>query len=120
MIGIVTFMFLSGCYHPSWYRPETSYEQLRDDSNDCRNKLIIGSSRGEQISAYEKCMNERGYTKKEKYAAYDGPGAQYYHRKDCPEFNKRMTGILSSQIIYLSKEQAERRGLMPCPTCKPF
>jgi hypothetical protein len=65
MIGIVTFMFLSGCYYPSWYRPETTHEQLRGDSDTCKNKLIIGSSREENISAYEKCMTEKGYRKKE-------------------------------------------------------
>lgn len=67
----ILFLFLIiglliGCYHPSWYRPETTYEQLKKDSDDCKGKLILGSTREEKISAYEKCMSERGYTKKPK------------------------------------------------------
>jgi hypothetical protein len=120
LLAVVIGFLVSGCYHPAWHRPDTTYEQLKDDSNACRNKLIIGSSRGEQILTYERCMNEKGYIRRQKFIAYDDPNAEYYHRKDCPEFHRRMAGLPSSKIIYLSKEQAEKRGLKPCPTCKPF
>jgi hypothetical protein len=58
---LLAVVILSGCYRPSWYRPDTTYEQMRQDSENCKGRLIIGSTREQKILAYEQCMKEKGY-----------------------------------------------------------
>jgi hypothetical protein len=61
---LLAMVILIGCYRPSWYKPETTYEQMRRDSENCKGKLIMGSTREEKILQYEKCMKEKGYVLK--------------------------------------------------------
>ncbi len=59
---LLAMVILSGCYRPSWYRSDTTYEQMRQDSENCKGKLMLGSTtREEKILQYENCMKERGY-----------------------------------------------------------
>ncbi len=64
VVILLAVVIVSGCYSPSWYRTDTTYEQMRQDSENCKGKLIIGSTREEKIVQYEKCMKEKGYVLK--------------------------------------------------------
>jgi hypothetical protein len=63
---------LSGCYRPSWHRANTTYAQLRSDSDWCKSQTTIGSTRSEAIEQYEKCMRNKGYQLKDKGDPYTG------------------------------------------------
>jgi len=52
---------LSGCYKPTWHRENTTYSQLKSDSDSCKMGVNIGSSRDETIKQYEQCMQGKGY-----------------------------------------------------------
>jgi hypothetical protein len=50
---------ISGCYRPNWYRVNTTYAQLKSDSEWCKSQINIGSRRAEMIEQYERCMEEK-------------------------------------------------------------
>jgi len=87
---LLTIAILSGCYSPSWYRSDTTYEQMKQDSENCKGKLIMGSTREEKIRDYEKCMKERGYVLKGevKEVKQKVPAA--------PEIQQKVPGTISS------------------------
>ena len=53
---------------------------------------------------------------RELFVSGDDSISRYYHRDNCVEFRRR---IGMNREIKLTREQAERRGLLPCPSCKP-
>ncbi len=66
LLAMVSLVVISGCYRPSWYRANTTYAQLKSDSEVCKSQLNIGSTRKETIDQYEKCMTDKGYELKDK------------------------------------------------------
>ena len=91
---LLAVMIVSGCYSPSWYRSDTTYEQMRQDSENCKGKLIIGSTREEKILAYERCMKEKGYVLKGEVKK-EVPSDPEIERKRAESWDK---GDLSDQI----------------------
>ena len=92
---LLTVVILSGCYNPSWHRSDTTYEQMRQDSENCKGKLTIGHpTREEKILQYEKCMKERGYVLKGE-VKQKGPAT--------PEIEQKSPATISS--IYLPEYQ---------------
>jgi hypothetical protein len=65
-LAMVSLVVISGCYRPSWYRADTTYAQLKSDSEWCKSQVNIGSTREETIDQYEKCMRDKGYQLKDK------------------------------------------------------
>jgi hypothetical protein len=119
-------LFAFGCYRPNWYRPNTTYAQLNEDSNFCWTSLKLGASREEKISEYEKCMKEKGYQlRKEKTYTRNEPvqssdekvlvrtGWDHYHRPTCTTLRSAPPGYS------VTKGYAEKQGYKPCPVCKP-
>jgi len=66
LLAMAGFLAVSGCYRPSWYRANTTYGQLKSDSEWCKSETNIGSTRSEMIEQYEKCMKDKGYQLKDK------------------------------------------------------
>ena len=55
-----------------------------------------------------------GNTTEELFIAGDSGPVRYYHRSDCSEM-----AHIHQNRVKLTREQAEARGLKPCPICKP-
>ena len=72
LLAMVSLVVISGCYRPSWYRANTSYAELKTDSEWCKSQVNIGSTREETIDQYEKCMRDKGYQLKDKSDPYSG------------------------------------------------
>lgn len=66
LLAMVGFLMASGCYRPNWYRGNTTYGQLKSDSEWCKSQTNIRSTRSEMIEQYEKCMRDKGYQLKDK------------------------------------------------------
>ena len=102
---LLAMVILSGCYRPSWYRSDTTNEQMRQDSENCKGKLIIGSAREQKILDYEKCMKEKGYVLKGEVKR-EVPAAPEIERKRAESWDK---GNLSDQVwVYYSTYHNER------------
>jgi hypothetical protein len=139
---LLAVVILGGCYNPSWYRSDTTYEQMRQDSEICKGKLIIGSAREQKILDYEKCMKERGYALKgevkqemtaspeieEKRAQSWDKGnlsdqvwiwySTYHNDKDCLNIIGGGTGHVSMRTpIMVTRGEAIRQGKVPCGLC---
>ena len=102
---LLAMVILSGCYRPSWYRSDTTYEQMRQDSENCKGKLIMGSTREEKILGYEKSMKEKGYVLKGEVK--EGvPGDAETERTRAERWDK---GNLSDQVwVYFSTYHNDR------------
>jgi hypothetical protein len=72
LLGVVGLVVMSGCYKPSWYRANTTYAELKTDSEWCKGQTNIGATREEMIEQYEKCMRDKGYQLKDKSDPYSG------------------------------------------------
>jgi len=68
MLSMVSLVVMTGCYRPSWYRANTTYAQLKSDSEWCKSQVNIGSTREETIIQYERCMKDKGHELKDKSA----------------------------------------------------
>ncbi len=102
---LLAMVILSGCYRPSWHRSDTTYEQMRQDSENCKGKLIIGSTREEKILQYEKCMKEKGYVLKGE-AKQEVPATPGIEKKEGESWDK---GNLSDQVwVYYSTYHNDR------------
>jgi len=142
---LLAVVILSGCYNPSWHRSDTTYEQMRQDSENCKGKLIIGSAREQKILDYEKCMKEKGYVLKGE-AKREVPTAPEIEKKRAESWDK---GNLSDQVwayyntyhnernctnitsggsmgsaagplwtpAPMTREEAIRQGKVPCGLC---
>jgi hypothetical protein len=66
LLAMVSLVVISGCYRPSWYRANTTFAELKTDSEWCKSQVNIGSTREETIEQYEKCMRDKGYQLKDK------------------------------------------------------
>jgi len=134
---LLAMLILSGCYSPSWYRSDTTYEQMRQDSENCKGKLIIGSTREEKILHYEKCMKEKGYALKGEVKK-EIPATPEIERKRAESWDK---GDLSDQVwvsystyhrdrnctgitggagwtpAMMTRGEAIRQGKVPCQFC---
>ena len=123
-------LIVFGCYRPHWYRPDTTYAQLNEDSNFCWNSLKLGASKEEKISEYEKCMKEKGYQlpgRKPEQATRATPALtsgdeewvwiyvpydfRYYHHRPCPTMSTTITGRT------MKVQDAIKQGYKPCPYC---
>jgi len=108
---LLAVVILSGCYNPSWYRADTTYEQMRQDSENCKGKLIIGSTREQKILDYEKCMKEKGYVLKgeAKEVKQEAPVPPEIEKKRAESWDK---GNLSDQVwVYYSTYHNDRNCL---------
>jgi hypothetical protein len=145
VVILLAVVILSGCYSPSWYRSDTTYEQMRQDSENCKGKLIIGSTREQKILDYEKCMKEKGYVLKGevKEVKQEVPAAPeiekkraeswdkgnlsdqvwvwyitYHNDKDCLNITGGGTGSVSMRTpIMMTRGEAIRQGKVPCGLC---
>ena len=72
-VGLVLLMVvISGCYRPNWNRANTTYAQLKADSDWCKTQTQIGAPRSEMIEQYERCMQGKGYELKGKDSSGGG------------------------------------------------
>ena len=62
-LAIVSFL-TSGCYRSNWYRANTTYAELRAESEWCKSQTNIGSTKAEMKDQYEKCMKNKRYNLK--------------------------------------------------------
>ena len=83
LLAMVCLVVISGCYRPSWYRADTTYAQLKSDSEWCKSQVNIGSTREETIEQYEKCMRDKGYELKGK-DPYSGEPTIRVEQKEGP------------------------------------
>ncbi len=72
LLAMAGFLVASGCYRPNWYRANTTYGQLKSDSEWCKSEVNIGSTREERIDQYEKCMKDKGYQLRPKDSSSGG------------------------------------------------
>ncbi len=83
-ILLVSLMIvISGCYRPNWHRANTTYVELKTDSEWCKSQTKIGATREEMIEQYEKCMKGKGYELKGK-DPYSGEPTIRVEQKDGP------------------------------------
>jgi hypothetical protein len=61
LLAMVSLVAVSRCYRPNWYKANTTYAELKTDSEWCKSQTNIGSTREEMIDQYEKCMQGKGY-----------------------------------------------------------
>jgi hypothetical protein len=160
LLAVVSLLVVSGCTKAYW-RPNTSYNEAKEDVMRCHAKTRDAFKAGEiswekEGKSYRhKCMEEKGYILGNKGEAYpelniggkstsnqprmgtdtgwDGqkeyelhkeirfvssssPQAIYYHLPSCSK--KEELGYRGA-AIYLTRDQAEKKGLKPCPICKP-
>ncbi len=66
MVLILLMVSIGGCYSPNWYRVNTTYAELKADSEWCKNQTKLGAPRSEMIEQYEICMKGKGYELKGK------------------------------------------------------
>jgi len=66
LLAVVSLVVISGCYRPNWHRANTTYAELRAESEWCKSQMNIGSPRAEMIDQYERCMEDKGYQLKGK------------------------------------------------------
>ena len=66
MVLILLMVLIGGCYSPNWYRANTTYAELKADSEWCKNQTKLGAPRSEMIEQYEVCMRGKGYELKGK------------------------------------------------------
>jgi hypothetical protein len=129
---VLVFFIVTGCVGShGWTRKDGSpvnQEQFERDREECnrgwavRMAVDILFTAGILSLIYyfeaKHCMTVKGYekVKEPQVMCYSGPGAQYYHRPDCPSGLK---AISWDRRTYLFKKDAEARGLIPCPVCNP-
>jgi len=124
---IAILLSLSGCYRPSWQRENTTYSELRQDSDACKSQLIIGSTREEKIAVYEDCMVKKGYILtgsggtqlqgKEQQKAFIHTWVysaisttKRYHTKDCK-------AISNESVKQVTVREAANDGFLPYTLC---
>jgi hypothetical protein len=61
IVLLLLMIVISGCYRPSWHRANTTYAELKADSDWCKTQTKIGAPRSEMIEQYEVCMEGKGY-----------------------------------------------------------
>jgi hypothetical protein len=94
----------------------------KKDEADLYRKQLEGEKRKEEATykyrtqplAESKSLS--GSTTRELFVTLDGYTGPYYHRMDC----EQALSIAPTARRKLSKEQAEAKGLKPCPICKPL
>ena len=144
LLAMLSLLSVSGCYRPSWYRADTTYAQLKTDSNWCKGQTNIGSTRAEMIERYERCMRDKGYELKDKNDSYGGEPiikaegdtgpividkntkvyigfSLGYVTSSYPQFkyfHKKDCKYLSNvSIEEMTVGEAIARGKSPCPYC---
>jgi len=144
MLATVSFAVMTGCYRPIWYRTNTTYVQLKWDSEWCKSRTNIGSTRQETIDQYERCMRDKGYELKDKADSSGGePTIRVEQKEGLPiviDKNARVyvVGRTSrdpqypyyryfhrKDCKYLRNEspremtagEAITEGMIPCPDC---
>jgi hypothetical protein len=150
LLAMVSLVVISGCYRPNWYRANTTYAELKADSEWCKSQTNIGSARAKMIDQYERCMQNKGYGLKGKdpysgepkstsnqprrgtdtgYTGWEGDRQEEYYMAfnspwgDTTQYHRIGCpyGPTTSQVgVKLSKEQVKAKGLKPCPICKPL
>ena len=129
MILIGLLMISSGCYSPSWYKTNTTYSDLHQDSNICKEQLILGDTREEKILSYERCMVERRYILTDKADRNIGESNRniertvfiysrdgVFHKESCPTHHEYLRAYNKVQI---PRNKAIGAGLRPCHICRP-
>jgi hypothetical protein len=139
---LLAMVILGGCYNPSWYRSDTTYEQMRQDSEICKGKLIIGSTREEKILHYENCMKEKGYvlkgeakqevpvppeTEKKRAESWDKGNLSdqvwvsyntYHNDRNCTLLpGGGPSGLGGYPSVMMTRGEAIRQGKVPCQWC---
>jgi hypothetical protein len=66
LLAMVSLVVVSRCYRPNWYKVNTTYAELKTDSEWCKSQINIGSTREEMIDQYERGMKDKGYELKGK------------------------------------------------------
>jgi hypothetical protein len=61
VVLLLLMIVISGCYRPNWHRANTTYAELKADSDWCKTQTKIGAPRSEMIEQYEVCMKGKGY-----------------------------------------------------------
>ncbi len=147
LLVTLALVVLGGCYRPSWYRANTTYAQLKSDSEWCKSQTNIGSTREEMIEQYEKCMKNKGYELKGKDPSIGAEPAVKMEQKEGPSiaidkatkvyvgiytgggsiieanpayryFHKKNCKHLSSESIQeITAGEAIARGKSMCPDC---
>jgi len=147
MLAMVSLVVISGCYRPSWHRANTTYAQLKFDSEWCKSQTNIGATRSEMIEQYEKCMRDKGYELKDKSNPSNGGEPIRVERKEGPpividknakayvalgSWNPTGLGNMPAYKYFHKKDckhlwnvsteeatagEAIARGKSPCPDC---
>ena len=84
MLNERCIVVISGCYRPNWHRANTTYAQLKADSDWCKTQTQIGATREEIINQYEKCMRDKGYQLKDTSDQYSGGEPIRVEQKEGP------------------------------------
>jgi hypothetical protein len=91
LLAMVSLVVISGCYRPNWYRANTTYAELKTDSEWCKSQTNIGATRAEMIDQYEKCMKDKGYglNGKDQYSGEPYPTKNVDQYKDATVIDKK-------------------------------
>jgi hypothetical protein len=82
LVAMVAMVVLSGCTPKAYWRPDTSYNEAREDLIRCHEITWDAFKAGEiswekEGKSYRhKCMEEKGYVLRDKYEAYPERGGQ--------------------------------------------
>lgn len=145
IVFVLLMIVISGCYRPHWYRANTTYAELRGDSDWCKTQTKIGASRSEMIEQYEICMKSKGYELKEKDQSSGGEPIRVEQKEGPPIVIDKRTKVyvgisgtntpltMVPQYNYFHKrdckqlwnisteevtvEEAIARGKRMCPDC---
>jgi hypothetical protein len=139
LLTMVSLVVISGCYRPNWYRANTTYAELRAESEWCKGQTNIGATREEMIDQYERCMQGKGYQLKARdpysgeptirveqkegpividkrakvyVGIYSGSGVsgRYFHKADC-----RHIRFVSTKETTVGEAIASGKSM--CPDC---
>jgi hypothetical protein len=116
---------------------------MRQDSLNCKGRLIVGSTREEKIRDYEKCMKEKNYVLKGE-VKQEVPDAQeiertraeswdkgdlsdqvwvrfgnYHNDRNCPNMYSGglHVSVQQTPAIVMTRGEAIRQGKVPCQWC---
>ena len=112
VLDMVSLIVISGCYKPNWYRTNTTYAELKTDSEWCKTQTNIGSTREEMIYQYEKCMKDKGYELKGKDPYSGEPTIRVEQKEGQPiaidKGSKVYVGIYGGVIYSITSTPAYR------------
>jgi hypothetical protein len=146
MALVLLMVVISGCYRPHWYRANTTYAELKTDSEWCKTQTQIGATREERIEQYERCMESKGYQLRDKSGPSTGEPIRVEQKEGPPividKNTKVYVGIYSgsgrsievepaykyfhkkdckqlgnASIEEVTVEKAFARGKTMCPDC---